>query len=277
MVLGGLGLVATVYGDGSLRPQFGHDLLVTRDEMKPAREVLLELGFRLSPGSGDTYLRDPSVVRITADPCGGEGAPPGSVAPRPDLDAVWERAEVATVAGQEVWVPGAVDRLSFLAAGLVKRSFDRLVRLVDLAECWRAGGYRLEDLERQAFREGTTELLYYALRAARERLGAPVPESFLGRLRPPPRRLVDRSLRLYLEGRPARHFPEWLLLHQVEGFGPRVRALRDLLASRDEIASLRAAGGLRGAAAIPLRLAGLAARGAGMAAMLFLRSPRRAG
>ena len=34
------------------------------------------------------------------------------------------------------------DRLLALSAHVVKHSFDRLMRLVDVAECWRLGGFR---------------------------------------------------------------------------------------------------------------------------------------
>jgi hypothetical protein len=258
-----------LYGDGSLRPQVDHDILVAPEELRDARSAIVSLGFRPAPGGAGPYLRGPSVIDLHADPYDRERVPSRGLVIRADAAGFIARSIPARVVGRTVRVPSAVDRVLHLAAHTVKHSFDRLIRLVDLAECWRVGGFDTHELIARARGEGTAEALFYALAVARSRLDAEIPILVLEWLDPGRRPAVDRAFRRILSGRPAPHFSERLLLAQLPGFRERAVAAREMLWPAELLDRTESRGWWR-RAALPVRLVGLAARGA--AGQLFTRS-----
>jgi len=261
VLLRGLALVTDLYGDGSLRPQVDHDLLVGPEEMKKARDALLSIGFRSSPGGAGPLLRGSSVIDLHSDPYDRERVPSRAMVIHAAASGVRARAVKRHVAGREVDFPCPEDRLLLLAAHLVKHAFDRLIRLVDVAECWRAGGFEPRELVRQAHSEGTADALFYALAAARTRLGAEVSTQLLERLAPGRRPVVDRAFGRVLAGRPSPYFGEWLLLAQLPGLRAQMRAAGEMLQPKEIRERSRSRGSSWGTL-LPLRIARLAARGA---------------
>lgn len=229
VLLRGLGLVASLYQDGSQRAQVDHDLLVRPFQRDSARAALRELGFRASPGGGGPYLREASVIDLHTDPYDRERAPYRTRLVRACADAVHDGARWAEVAGRPVQTPCPADRLLTVSAHLVKHSFDRLIRLVDVAECWRAGGFDPEDLLRRARGEGTAEALYYASAAAFVLLDAEIPLGWLAHAHPTRRPIVERGFRRVLAGRPAPFFEELLALSRLGGLLPRAHAIWQML------------------------------------------------
>jgi hypothetical protein len=231
VLLRGHALVASIYGcDGSLRPQLDHDLLVPRRAMGEARRVLRRLGFEDGAGTRDVLSRGDVTVDLHHDPYDRSRVPSRGRVILANADGVLRRAVETRVAGRAVLQPCPSDRVLLLSAHLVKHSFDRLIRMVDLAECWRQLSPDPEVVGRRARREGTADAVYYALAAARTRLGAPVPPGLLVRLEPPRRRWIDRDFTEVLHGRPPRpFFAERLLLSQLGSWRQRLTAVGEML------------------------------------------------
>jgi hypothetical protein len=231
VLLRGHALVASLYNaDGSLRPQLDHDLLVPLREMPEARKVLRRLGFEDSTETPDVFNRDDVTVDLHHDPYDRSRVPSRGRVIVADADGVHRRAIEARVAGRSVLQPCPSDRVILLSTHLVKHSFDRLIRMVDIAECWRQLSPDPEIVEDRARREGTADAVYYALAAARSRLDAPAPGNLLARLEPPRRRWVDRAFGEVLRGRPpGAYFAERLLLSQLGSWRERLTAVGEML------------------------------------------------
>jgi hypothetical protein len=231
VLLRGHALVVSLYGsDGSLRPQLDHDLLVPQREMTEAHRVLRGLGFEEGTEARDVFSRDDATVDLHHDPYDRSRVPSRARVIRADVEGVLRRAVEVRVAGHVVLQPCPSDRVLLLSTHLVKHSFDRLIRMVDIAECWRQTPPDAEAVEERARREGTADAVYYALTAARARLDAPVPRGLLARLEPPRRRWVDRAFTEVLRGRPPGvFFAERLLLSQLGSWRERLTAVGEML------------------------------------------------
>lgn len=238
VLLRSLGLITSVYGDRSLRGHRDHALLVHPEDSTGAMEALDDAGFE-PPRTGGSFRRGVSLVDLHIDPYGRTRIPDRSLILRADTAAVIDRAVPCTITGREVLIPSPADRMLLLGVHAVKHSFDRLIRLVDVAECWRAGGFDLETLAERGREEGSADFLYYSLTAACRRLGAPIPGEFLERIRPGRRRFVDSAVQRYIAGNRVNYLPEWLLLYQVKGVGNKARTLWELLSPREEISRIR--------------------------------------
>lgn len=146
-----------------------------------------------------------------------------------------------------------------LCAHVVKHSFDRLIRMVDVAECCRRLSLDADALAEQARAEGTTDALYYGLAASAARAGAPV-ERLLARLTPRHRPWVERAFGEVLEGRASPFFAERLLLSQLDGWSKRLAAMKELFWTPEQRARLRSGSTSGRLVAVPGRVADLARR-----------------
>ncbi|MGH9750842.1 MAG: nucleotidyltransferase family protein [Candidatus Polarisedimenticolia bacterium] len=179
IVLRGLRSVESIYGDPGVRPFEDHDLLVTGREAATARATLLRLRFEeAAPG----YFRRGGVfVDLHVDPLGARRRPArAALFPFPTA-SLFERAVPGLVAGGPALIPRAEDELLLLAVHVVKHSFDRLIRIADLAHRLAAPGTAIdpEALAARAAASRTTRIVAWALRAAAP-LGAPLPPPFAG-------------------------------------------------------------------------------------------------
>jgi hypothetical protein len=268
VLMRGLALVDTIYdGDGSLRGQVDHDLLVRPGQERDARAALESAGFRATPFDGP-YIRGASLVDLHVDPYGRGRIPSRSVMVRADSEALMDRAVFLEIAGNTVRVPAPEDRLLLLSAHAVKHSFDRLIRLVDLAECWRTGGFDPEILATRAAGEGSTDLLYYALTAARHRLGVGVPVRYLRRLRPQRHRVVDRAVARYLAGSHVPNLAELILLTRIRGGFRKMQALWEMFWPAQEVGRARSHGRIHAAVMLPVRA--VRTVGKALSGLLFL-------
>ncbi len=173
IVMRGLRSVEGIYGDPGSRPFEDHDLLVLPGDFDVAREVLARQGFEeAAPG---LHRRGGVILDLHADPLGARRRPTrGAIFPLP-TESLFERAAPGSVAGGPALVPSAEDELLLLAIHLVKHSFDRLIRVADLAHLLvaRARTFDAEILRHRAVASRTTLLLGWALQAAAA-LGAPM-------------------------------------------------------------------------------------------------------
>lgn len=130
-VMRGLRTVEAIYRDRSLRPFEDHDLLVLPEDRDSARAVLLRMGFEEQAWS--FFRRGGVIVDLHVDPLGAHRRPSRHSVFPVHLRSLFSRATTGLVAGAPSLVFEPEDELLLLAIHLVKHSFDRLVRLADVA------------------------------------------------------------------------------------------------------------------------------------------------
>jgi hypothetical protein len=222
-VMRGVRMVESVYGDPALRPFEDHDLLVPPAHFDAARAALRRLGFD-EPAAG--YLRRGGVfVDLHSDPLGARRRPTRAVVFALGAAPVLARAVPGRVAGAPALIPESEDELILLGVHLVKHSFDRLIRIADLAHflAIRGAALRPEVLVRRAGASRTLGLLCRAVEAAGP-LGAPAPPV----LRAPRAPALERWLmRRVAALQPLPYTGEILMTLAAPGIGARVRFLLD--------------------------------------------------
>jgi hypothetical protein len=173
-VMRGLRSAELIYADSACRPFEDHDLLLAPEDAAAAGALLRRLGFE-EPAPG-LHRRGGVIVDLHSDPFGAARRPSRAALLRLPVWALFERARPGWVAGSPALVLSLEDELLLLAVHVVKHSFDRLIRVADLAHLIAAHGRSLcwETLRRRAERSGTLRPLCWALEAAGT-LGAAVP------------------------------------------------------------------------------------------------------
>src|SRR6266850_797421 len=131
VVMRGLRTLEAVYGDAALRPFEDHDLLVLPRDRDAARVVLLHLGYEEQ--AWGLFRRGGVIVDLHVDPLGAHRRPSRHSVFPVHLRSLFSRATTGLVAGAPSLVFEPEDELLLLAIHLVKHSFDRLVRLADVA------------------------------------------------------------------------------------------------------------------------------------------------
>ncbi|MBI4168574.1 MAG: nucleotidyltransferase family protein [Acidobacteria bacterium] len=253
IVLRGLRTSEALYGDPGLRPFEDHDLLVLPADFEAARGALGRQGYaEEAPG---LHRRGGVIVDLHRDPLGARRRPTRAATfPLPTAE-LFARAAPGTVAGAPALLLGLEDDLLLLAVHLVKHSFDRLIRIADLAHLLAQHGEQIRwaALLRRAAASRTLPLLAWAVEAAGV-LGAPWPAALP---RPPAGLLEKEILRRVADLRPLPYCGEALMALAAPTLSSRVGFLMDALLP----AGGAPAGGWRRAAAIPRRALALA-RGA---------------
>jgi hypothetical protein len=224
-VMRGLRMVESVYGDPGLRPFEDHDLLLPPADFEAARAILRRLGYD-EPAAG--YFRRGGVfVDLHTDPLGARRRPTRAAVFPLNAAPVLGRAVPGRVAGAPALLPEPEDELILLGVHLVKHSFDRLIRIADLAHFLAARGAALRPdvLVRRAAASRTLGLLCRAAEAAGH-LGPPVPRFLTTPCVPPLERWLMRRVAA-LE--PFPYTGEILMTLAAPGIGARARFLLDAL------------------------------------------------
>jgi hypothetical protein len=131
VVMRGVRTVEAIYGDASLRPFEDHDLLVLPEDRDAARSVLLHRGYEEQ--AWGLFRRGGVIVDLHVDPLGARRRPSRQTLLPVQVRSLFARASAGLVAGAPSLLPALEDDLLLLAIHLVKHSFDRLVRVADLA------------------------------------------------------------------------------------------------------------------------------------------------
>jgi hypothetical protein len=249
IVLRGLRSVESIYGDPGVRPFEDHDLLMGERDAAAARSTLLRLRFEeAAPG----YFRRGGVfVDLHVDPLGARRRPSRAATFPLPTASLFERAVPGLVAGGPSLIPRAEDELLLLAVHVVKHSFDRLIRIADLAHflAARAGAIDADALAARAEASRTTRIVAWGLRAAAP-LGTPLPLPFAvcrGT------RLEEHLVRRAAALRPLPYCGEILMALAAPGLRARATFLLDALWPRGETP----AAALGRTIAFPGRAAGL--------------------
>ena len=179
VVMRGMRSVEAIYRDPGARPFEDHDLMVLPRHSGVAHDVLDRLGFRRQARA--LFRRGGMIVDLHTDPLGAARRPSRGAAFPFSCELLLARAARGTVAGAPALVLSLEDELLLLAIHLVKHSFDRLIRVADLAHLIAAHAVTVEweAVRRRAEASRSVRLLRWALEAA-ARVGAPVPAEFTG-------------------------------------------------------------------------------------------------
>ena len=226
-VLRGLRACEAIYGDVALRAFSAHTLLVLREDRDAARKVLLRLGYD-EAGIG-VFRRGGAVVRLQTNPLDGRSrSAPWSVFPL-HVESLFARGTPGLVAGAPSLLLQPEDELHLLALHAVCRSFDRLIRIADVAHFVSRGRSDLDWdlLFHRARTSGTARVLGWAL-CAMARVGVTVRAVDL----PPPEtggRLETFLMRRVLEGRPIPGTGAVLLWIASGTLGAPLLVLREML------------------------------------------------
>lgn len=160
-VLGGLRTGEWVYGDRGCRPCGRHDLVILPRELGATRNVLTRLGLEeRAPGR---FHRGSFSLDLVPEVEGvwhreGDRSPLSSA-------SLLARGSIGSVAGAPAVVLSPEDELLLMALEMVRHSFDRLIRVADLAHLLAAHGARIrwEIVRERGSRSGLRRVLGRAL------------------------------------------------------------------------------------------------------------------
>jgi hypothetical protein len=131
VVMRGVRTVEAIYGDPALRPFEDHDLLVLPEDRDAARGILLHRGYEEQVWG--LFRRGGVIVDLHVDPLGARRRPSRQALFPVPVRSLFARAIPGLVAGAPSLLLQPEDDLLLLAIHLVKHSFDRLVRVADVA------------------------------------------------------------------------------------------------------------------------------------------------
>lgn len=195
MVLKGMALVALVYIDPGLRPMLDIDLLVHRDDLRRAADVLDELG--ITPPENLPYTEEEYERRFHhwAPRTASDGSlaleihhdlvpPDGQI--RVAINDLWDRAQAATLAGKQILTPSAADLLLNLCLNAM-RDFYRypLFFLADISRAARCLASQVDwrQLAETARQWNASREVYCQLSLTQKLLPAGIPVEVLENLR----------------------------------------------------------------------------------------------
>jgi len=256
VVMRGLRTLEAVYGDAALRPFEDHDLLVLPRDRDAARVALLRLGYEEQ--AWGLFRRGGVIVDLHIDPLGAHRRPSRQALFPMDVQSLLDRAAPGLVAGALSFLLEPEDDLLLLAVHLVKHSFDRLVRVADVAHFvyQKRAALDWERLFHRARECGAVRILGWAMQAA-SLLGVTMRAVDLPAVEddgPLERLLMSRVVDL----RPLPYTGELLMALAAPTLGAGLLFLLDALWPAGE----RPEGAWRKTAALPRRVFDLAAGGA---------------
>lgn len=255
IVMRGLRTVEAIYGDPGARPFEDHDLLILPGDLLSARRAFARLGF--SEEAEGLHRRGGMLIDLHSDPLGARRRPTRRTLFPVPVTALFDRAPAGRVAGAPALFLSPEDDLLLMAIHLVKHSFDRLIRVADLAHLLTSTGATLdwERIRRCAQDPGMRRILGWGLAAA-GRLGASSPPDLMHGGRPGRIEsfLMERALAL----RPVPWCGEALMVLAVPTWRNRILFVLDALLPAGECAE----GGWGRVSAIPRRSPQLMQQGA---------------
>jgi hypothetical protein len=224
VVMRGLRTLEAVYGDPGARPFEDHDLLVLPGDIGSARTVLARIGFRAE--TPFLYRRGGMLIDLHSDPQGARRRPTRQILFPIATEGLFDRATPGSVAGALSLQLSVEDDLLLMALHLVKHSFDRLIRVADIAHlvALNAPILNWRTVHRRSASWRIGRVLGWALDAA-SRLGAPIPEDM--RTARAPGRVESLLMKGALELRPLPYCGELLMALASPSWRQRVLFLAD--------------------------------------------------
>lgn len=181
----GAALAELLYGDPTRRPMGDIDLLMRKEDLPAAGDIMKSLGFQemdRRPGFARTYSYTLKFIKdrhgwVIVEPHWTLAYPPFT--DRIDMDAVWERCVRGRVLGMETWLLSREDLVLHLCLHLIHRGesapllwlyeLDRLIRQADRALDWSL-------IVHTAKEAGQALFLSEVLCGVRSLLETPIPE-----------------------------------------------------------------------------------------------------
>ncbi len=226
VVMRGLRSAESIYADPSVRPFEDHDLLVLPGDRRQAATVLERHG--LEPISPALFRRGGLLIDLHVDPFGATRRPTRSLLLRMSAEELFERTTPGSVAGAPSLLLDPADELLLLAIHVVKHSFDRLIRIADVAHLLSRpeGAAHGEAALRRAGTSGGRRILGWAIAAATP-LGVPLSPAL--RAAPPAGGLESIIMRRVIRLRPFPYAGEILMALALPGLAARLRFLGEAL------------------------------------------------
>jgi len=226
MVMRGLRSAEGIYEDPSVRPFEDHDLLVLPGDRPRAATLLERQG--LEPISRGLFRRGGLLIDLHVDPLGAARRPARTLLLRMPAEELFERAAPGSVAGAPSLLMDPADELLLLAIHVVKHSFDRLIRIADVAHLLALpeGAVQGEAALRRAELSGGRRILHWVFAAAGT-LGAPLSREL--RAAPEAGPIDSIIMRRIVRLRTFPYAGEILMTLAIPGWGGRLRFLIDAL------------------------------------------------
>ena len=231
IVMRGIRHAEWIYGDPGVRPFEDHDVLVQPGDRAPAVAALRRLGFE-QPAPA-LFRRGGVLIDLHTDPLGAGRRPTRREIFPIAVTRLFRRAAGGRVAGAPALILDSADEILLLAVHLVKHSFDRLVRIADLAHAVAVHGGTIDWplLHERAVAIRLERVLARAFEAA-AMLAVAIPDPFrdapAGRLE---RALMDRVGRLV----PVPWTGELLMVRSAGDLVSGLRFLMDALLPAGEL------------------------------------------
>jgi hypothetical protein len=188
-------LAAGAYGDTALRQFVDLDVLVRKEHVVKAAELLVSRGYK--PEFYLTDVRNAVLDRSRCEyafyrdeVCGVDlhwAIVPQTLSFAPNPDAYWQRLDVVSLAGREVPTLSAEDLLLSLCVHGTKHFWRQLNWICDVTELVRAK----KDIDwarliARAETDGSDRMLFLGLFLGEDLLGAPLPSEVIQRIRADP-------------------------------------------------------------------------------------------
>ena len=187
----GLTLAETLYGDIALRQSGDIDLLIHAADVKRVRAAVAKLGYtphvKLSADEEDAYLK--SGYECAFDGALGKNLLEVQWAVQPrfyavdlDMEGLFRRAQMATVAGVEVKLLSAEDLFLLLALHAAKHVWEKLIWICDLARISQLPALDWNWICGKARQLGIQRIVRITLELAQKLFVCSIPSSIEGRL-----------------------------------------------------------------------------------------------
>jgi hypothetical protein len=197
-------LAQDLYGSIALRDVLDLDILVTKEDVLRARELLFQRGYRSAVPTGEPWdahllwygCNFPLVQDATGFVVELHWTPEACLPPR-RVAELWQRVEYVSLAGMRVPTFARQDLLLLLCLHGCRHMWERLEWLVGVAELLRVVDVAWDELLRFASSLGARRALLLGLTLAHRLLDAPVPADILREARSDSRTdgLVDAACR----------------------------------------------------------------------------------
>jgi Uncharacterised nucleotidyltransferase len=188
----GPALAAAIYGDLTLRPFDDLDILVHREDVPRAKELLISLGYqpylRLTHAQEAAFLQSHCEELFVRDNNRGFidlhwATTPTSLSCSLDAERLWARLERISLGGATISTLSPEDLLLILCEHGAKHAWDRVSWIGDIPELiCRERPLDWPWILEQARTLGSRRMLFLGLFLASDVLGAPLPEAILPRV-----------------------------------------------------------------------------------------------
>jgi hypothetical protein len=265
LVLRGLALAETLYGQAYTRPQSDIDLIFEPKHVLQAKQVLWDIGFRPDSVYADMFVRGDIQLDLHAEPLGIERIQAWKhLTPLRSKD-FFNYAEAGELAGEKALLLHPRVNLPYLCFHALKHSFERLLWLYDIAllandiDDKKQWDEVLQGIDEYALQRPC----FYALSYAKEHFNAAVPANVLDALCPNMGFIERRLFKRHMNHEVIPYLAERLFARMQPDLKHRMAFWKETIYPRYEVRKQMANGGCVKCSFIRKRLRQLAHAGLG--------------